>query len=252
MDKARVDKILGNGRVSPDEKGRLTTYYNAWIKAHKAYKDNPNAQTARDVEATYGVLVRLVEEIEARVFRSDRTYENRLAALEALRREGWKVGKSKLYKDCKDGLLKVQPDGSVLESELERYIRRARLERLDNMGEDKVAENIRLRKEKAAAEREEYQARIAAVKAAAAEGQYVLRDQVEHQLGARAAVFKSDGQNWIQSHAGEMVATVDGDPTKTADLVEMMLKGLEAWLDRYSQPLEFTVPGFDDEEAEAQ
>lgn len=250
MDKSRIEKILE--RCTPDEKVRVTAFYNASIEKLREYQADKSASALRDLEAADAALARLVGEIEARALRSDRVYENRLAALEALRREGWKVGKSKLYKDCKDGLLKVQPDGSVLESELERYIRRARLERLDNMGEDKVAENIRLRKEKAAAEREEYQARIAAVKAAAAEGQYVLRDQVEHQLGARAAVFKSDGQNWIQSHAGEMVATVDGDPTKTADLVEMMLKGLEAWLDRYSQPLEFTVPGFDDEEAEAQ
>jgi hypothetical protein len=250
VDKSRIEKILE--RCTPDEKVRVTAFYNASIEKLREYQADKSASALRDLEAADAALARLVGEIEARALQSDRVYENRLAALEALRREGWKVGKSKLYKDCKDGLLKVQPDGSVLESELERYIRRARLERLENMGEDKVAEDIRLRKEKAAAEREEYQARIAAVKAAAAEGQYVLRDQVEHQLGARAAVFKSDGQNWIQSHAGEMVATVDGDPTKTADLVEMMLKGLEAWLDRYSQPLEFTVPGFDDEEAETQ
>jgi hypothetical protein len=252
MDKPRIEKLLADPRVSPDEKLRVRAHWNASMKTLKALDTTPNATTQRDAEATEGALLRLVEDIEARVYRTEHVYENRLAALAALRREGWKIGKSKLYRDCKDGLLKVQSDGSVLESELEKYIRRARLERLESMGADKVSDDIRARKEKASAEREEYQARLAAVKAAAAEGMYVERAQVEHQLGARAAIFKSDGQNWIQSHAGEMVATVDGDHAKAADLVEMMLKGLEAWLDRYSQPLDFTVPGADDEEADAQ
>ena len=180
------------------------------------------------------------------------TIKNIPAMLAWLDDHGWKVSKSTLYAHKKDGRLRPNADGEFDAAEVEKYARRW-LERKDG-GPAPVTEidELRIRKERAATEREEYQARLAAVKAAAAEGQYVLRDQVEHQLGARAAVFKSDGQNWIQSHAGEMVATVDGDPTKTADLVEMMLKGLEAWLDRYSQPLEFTVPGFDDEEAETQ
>lgn len=170
-------------------------------------------------------------------------FKNIPALLAWLDEQGWKVSKSTLYAHKKDGRLRPNSEGEFDAAEVEKYARRW-LERKDGSPAPvNELDEIRARKERAAADREEYQARLAAVKAAVAEGRYVERGQVEHQLAARAAIFKSDGVNWVQANAGQIIAVVEGDPVKAPDLVEMMLKSLEAWLDRYSQPIEFSVPG---------
>ena len=170
------------------------------------------------------------------------TLKNIPEVLRHLDAQGWKVSKSSLYAHKKDGRLRPNDDGDFVVKDVDKYARRW-LERKDggNVPNDELDE-VKLRKERAAAAREEAQARTALVKAAAAEGRFVLRDQVEHHLAARAAIFKSDGVNWIQSNAGAIIEAVDGDASKTPDLVETMLKALEAWLDRYSQPVDFEVP----------
>lgn len=57
-------------------------------------------------------------------------YKDRRAAARALRVQGFKVGRSKFYEDCKQGLCQLEPGGTVSELSLRRYISRAGLKRL--------------------------------------------------------------------------------------------------------------------------
>lgn len=59
--------------------------------------------------------------------------KNRTKACQELKHRGFKIGKTKFYKDCHAGLCRVEPDGSILESALNDYINNplARLKKLD-------------------------------------------------------------------------------------------------------------------------
>jgi hypothetical protein len=56
----------------------------------------------------------------------------RAEALRRLQAEGYKIGKSKLYLDCRAGLLRLQPDRSILKSDLDSYCQA--LKRPDSWG----------------------------------------------------------------------------------------------------------------------
>jgi hypothetical protein len=95
MDKPRVEKILE--KCTPDEKIRVTTLYNGSLRALKAYQEQPTAANLKDWEAAEAALVRLVEEIEGRVYPSEPPLKNKLAAVACLQESGWKIKKTNLY-----------------------------------------------------------------------------------------------------------------------------------------------------------
>ena len=85
------------------------------------------------------------------------------------------------------------------------------------------------------------QARHWEVKTKILEDQYVDRDWAEMQLAARAMVLKSDMENFFRSRAPEIIAKCDGKQEFAPDVIEYLLTNLEAWLGRYSEPIEFEV-----------
>ena len=86
------------------------------------------------------------------------------------------------------------------------------------------------------------QARHWEVKTKILEDQFVDREWAEMQLAARAMVLKSDMENFFRSRAPEIIAKCDGKQEFAPDMIEYLLTNLEAWLGRYSQPIEFNVP----------
>ena len=86
------------------------------------------------------------------------------------------------------------------------------------------------------------QARHWEVKTKILEDQFVDREWAEMQLAARAMVLKSDMENFFRSRAPEIIAKCDGKQEFAPDVIEYLLTNLEAWLGRYSQPIEFNVP----------
>ena len=67
------------------------------------------------------------------------TYKNRITAVMELRHRGYKIGKSKFYKDCSHGLCRVESDGTITDQSLGEYIQNplANMKRLDQLEEDK-------------------------------------------------------------------------------------------------------------------
>ena len=86
------------------------------------------------------------------------------------------------------------------------------------------------------------QARHWEVKTKILEDQFVDREWAEMQLAARAMVLKSDMENFFRSRAPEIIVKCDGKQEFAPDVIEYLLTNLEAWLGRYSQPIEFNVP----------
>ena len=70
---------------------------------------------------------------------------NRKEAHKELQHRGYKIGKSKFYKDCSIGLCRLEADGSILESSLDEYIKNpiARVRRLGEVYEKRKAKEQR-------------------------------------------------------------------------------------------------------------
>ncbi len=231
MDKARIDKILENARLSPDEKGRLTTYYNAAVRAVNAYRAESNAATARDVEATEGMLVRLVEEIEARLYPAEPPLKNLTAAVQHLQEKGWKIKKSKVYADAKAGLLRVQPDRTVARADLDSYILRAGLEKTaaaDTGGqiERGQAERLELENEKLRKQVEKLEWELARDK-----GKYLLKEDVRVEVALKIAALEAGLKHWMRTGAADLVYAVGGEPAKARVLINLYEARLDELLD---------------------
>lgn len=93
----------------------------------KAVNDAQLAVTKNPSVKNLASLNRAMEMLDAATTEAPKepeaSYENRSEAAAVLQRQGYKIGKSKFYKDCKAGLCRMEADGSITESNLRRYIK---------------------------------------------------------------------------------------------------------------------------------
>lgn len=218
MDKSRIERLIAS--CAPDEKTRLTTLYNGSVKALRAYQEASTASALRDWEAAEAALEKAAAEAEGRGAAGGApAYRNRIEALAALQAEGWKVKKSKIYKDCKDGLLVVQADGTVRQSDLHSYVYRAGLEKAVAVGgeiERDQAEKVRLENKKLKAqieklvwERERDQKK------------YLLKEAVRTEQALKVAVVESRLKHFGRARAAEIIAAVGGDTGKARVFISL-------------------------------
>lgn len=150
---------------------------------------------------------------------------------------GWKISERKAYDDKR--LIKCQPDGSYLASDVDEYADRY-LKKLDGSSEgenglasEKLRKEIQIldEKQKQLSRRNEIDA-----------GKWLPRSRVEQMLAERAAFLCSDLETFIHNFAPRMVEMVGGDPEKLPEFTAFALAEKEKWLDRYSQPIPFMSP----------
>ncbi len=160
-----------------------------------------------------------------------------------LKDAGWKVTKSTVYRHRDQGRIGPQPNGLYLMVDVERYAHDF-LKRADVSGgsRSKVVQVEQREKKAAEARKVSAQADHWEIKTKILRGEYVERAVFERALARRAAVFKSDIENFIRNYAGEMIALVGGDATRAPDLIESWLEKSEQWLARYAEEREFELP----------
>ena len=72
-------------------------------------------------------------------------------------------------------------------------------------------------------------------------GAVVPRDQLEHELAGRIAIFRSDMENGMRQLAPEVVALCKGDEKLVPEVTEFLLDRAERWLGRYAEDREFEI-----------
>jgi len=170
--------------------------------------------------------------------------KNLLEVVEFLKAAGWKVSKSAVYRHRDQGKIGPQVDGTFLISEVERYARDW-LKMADGSGgrnKSRIEPVAQREKKQAEARKIAAQAEHWEIKTKILRGEYVERVAFERALARRAAVFKSDIENFIRNNSGEMIALAAGDATRAPDLIEFWLDKSEEWLTRYSENQEFELP----------
>ena len=169
-------------------------------------------------------------------------FKNLLEVLDYLKASQLQVSKSTLYRHREQGKIRAGADGCYAVRDVDKYARdflrpagaaRRRDKRIDYDQQSKQAADAR----KVAAQAEHWE-----IKTKILRGEYIERTAFERALARRAAVFKSDIENFIRTYCAEMISIVKGESIYLPDLTEFWLEQAEIWLGRYAEPEEFEIP----------
>ncbi len=246
---ADQDKIKKLIEVANDsDKARLVIFNTAVVNYLNRYKESENAdEIAPKLKRAEKELDDVVNDLWKK-YNQEKTeiLANVLAVVEYLTNTGYKIKKSKAYKDHKDGLLRPEKDGSFSKAAVDKYASLAQLKRLDGKGKDsldKIAEEkavVELEKAKEQRDFLRHKNKVAA-------GYFVPRDLFERELAQRGMIFKYDLDSLARSKAPEICRIVKGDSDLIPDLTEYLLNIFATFLHRYAADREFKVPAPDAE-----
>ena len=162
-------------------------------------------------------------------------------AAEFLREEGWKISKSTLQRHLKKGLIRPDlPNGAFSQKALRKYAGRhlvmqstlTKISDEDLQREKMEAEVLKLKE----------QGKLAKIQRMAKEGKYVLRESVDLESAAKAAVFKVILHGIALTRAGDFIQLVNGDEKKVGDLTRELSEAFDMALNEVaSSDREYTV-----------
>jgi len=166
-------------------------------------------------------------------------FKTRNAVLVHLNSAGYKVSRGKLYGDFEKKLIRMEPDGSVLEIEVRNYA----VNQLTDGYQDIQA----LKNEKEVEKLNEQIAKLR-FERKKEEGKYIPKKDFEAELAARAAVFDSGFRHAFNVKGRELIALVGGKPDKAADFLAALNQILDDQLTTYATTKVFQVMFLKDEE----
>ena len=209
--------------------------------AKRLVKDDPSS-------ANLSALQRATTMLENAMQNNDGPdiFKNVGEVLAYLQESGRKIEKTKLYDDINAGLLK-KTDRRFKRRDVDRYAAKLPLSTTPD-GRVKDAEDRQRRKDEAEIRIKEATAKREELKTAVMEGQYVLREQVDQELAARAMALHSGLKSQFEAAALELVTKVGGDPKKSRALVAALEEVLDAACNEYARTIEFEVILGDEED----
>ena len=147
-------------------------------------------------------------------------FKNKSAALRHLKDQGLKISQGKLYNDANAGLLKVQPNGSILENDLEHYARTC----IDVPPQVENDEDLLIQKTRLEVEKLQNQVRDQNCKYGIFIGQYIPRVEIEPMLANRLSVLEASLRHFVM----ELAEFVESD--RVSEFMAIADKGLSICL----------------------
>lgn len=225
-------------------------------KAMNAVKKSATVQNLKALEATKRAVANFQAQKTALERPDERPLKNLREVYAYLCEErGFKVSERKIYDDKR--LITIQLDGSYLVRDAEEYASQ-HLNKKDGSDDDSGAAALKSQKE---AELLDEKIKREKRRNAVETGKLILRSKVEQQLAARAAFLIADLETFAHSRLPEIAdRALDSStaPPELApwllelrakmgpELVTAFLDETRKWLDRYSQPIQFSAPIFSD------
>lgn len=170
--------------------------------------------------------------------KTDQVFKNPLAVVSYLRDNGWKIGKSALYKHVTEGRLRPNKDGSFSSRAVDKYAAMY-LKRADG-----TTPPIRKADETSGYEdlqRQKLEAEVKKTHAQAAHWEKRNRDLdaevdtlVDQRLAQQSIILKTDLRNFANSHAPDIIEIVEGNHGKISDLIAWLNERFENHLARYA------------------
>lgn len=212
--------------------------------ALKQLEKKPSAANISALERATMALARAKTAAEPEPAR----FKNRLEALEHLQQQGYKIKKSKLYQDVKAGILRVNMDGTVSMSQIQKYLDdpRSGLMRLamDRSGALYPSEDVEdLQKKKLYYETRIQEEKLKNMEFAREkeEGKHISRDDIELAFASRAATFEAGLKHAISRNANKWISLIGGSPTRVDELIDQMHQDMDDMLDEIANIDRLTI-----------
>jgi len=201
--------------IQASDETDLQALLTAKENAKRNMLDDPNQNNVAAFERAKKALeafTRPEGEPDQRVFR------HRIEALQHLQAQGYKIKKSKLYDDAKAGFLRMQPDGTVTEKDLERYVKRVGLEKPAEIA-DAQAGDLQAKKLALEISKLEEEYREKRRKNDILDGKFMPREKVYMEIAGRAVVFEAGLKHALDTRAAELLEALDAIAEKNHRLV---------------------------------
>ena len=241
-ERAAIEKLLAKSR-----KTDIPALLQAKEKAKQMLRTDPTV--APLLARLDSMLEKAEEKAMSTTEGTPEVFKSAGAVLRYLQEEcGRQIEKTKLYEDVRKGLLRKEekkyrkvdvdkyaaslprsttPDGRVADAE-------ARLAR---------KENAEIRIKEAQAAREEKRNEIM-------DGKYVLREEVDQELAAKAVALNMGLKSKVEAKALELVTKVGGKPKRARTLVQALEVLIDSACNEFAQPMEFEVNLYADDDGE--
>jgi hypothetical protein len=205
--------------------------FNGNVSGAAAYQKDASLSNLKSWQAAEAALDEFIGNLKNKT--DSAVFRNRVAVVEYLKRNNIRISKTKLYRDADTGKLRVQPDGSILLSDVELYTR-AYLTPKQKASMN--AEIEALQKEKLDLESQKLKEQIAKLvwdreKEA---GRYLLKSDFEMELAARAAVLQVTLHQMATTKAYDWIAVCQGNHVKVPDMAAMITSEIDSCLNDYA------------------
>ena len=152
------------------------------------------------------------------------------AVLLHLDQAGFRISRSKIYRDKEKGMIRVQPDNTVLETEVRAYA--ATLERKDgNIGD---LNDLHARKTAKEVESLDIKVKKQKFDFDVAQKLYIPKKDFEAELASRALVLESGFKHRINLRLPDIIGTVGGNVTQSPDLRDLLYGIVDEQLSAYA------------------
>jgi hypothetical protein len=156
--------------------------------------------------------------------------------------QGYKVSKSKIYRDAENGKITAQTDAAGNKSVSALAAWEYAEKHLEKTGVNKSdLKNLQSQKLMNAIKIQEIEHQRKSFDLEKEQGKYIPRADFESELAARAAVLESGFRHLFNVKAREWIAIVGGKPERTADFLAALNTGLDEQLNTYATTQVFQV-----------
>lgn len=222
--KDRVERL--KSEIGAAEQKKIDILFAATEELMALYGQDRSAANLKNWQAADDALERAISSLEQRHFAKEPDYPHLMAAVAALNADGYKVSKSKVYRDKSLGLIREEPDGTVRSSEVVAYVTRAGLEKKADVATGAV-DKMHALKTRKEIERLEAQTAKARFELEKEKGKYILKADAKTEFALKLGTVESVYKNIIRTRSADYIGTVGGDPGKAAMLTALLYADLD-------------------------
>ena len=218
----RFERLLS--LAGPEDAAEITVFRNALAENLKNYDAERTAQAKKNLDAARAALDEAINRLWIKYVPEDSRFKNLMEVVGYLRGKGYKIGKSKIYKDRNSGQIRVQPDGSVLQKDADAYSKTLQL-----LG-DPLRGLEAAQKKKAELEALRLQGQIATLEhdLNVKRDLYVFKEDAELERSENAAAIFIGISNGLIGRARALLEAAGGHPENLIEFIEAMKRELDA------------------------
>ena len=157
-----------------------------------------------------------------------------------LNAEGYKVSKSKIYRDADEGKITREPDGTVTVEAAHEYAK-MHLVKGDPFHTKEELKGLQAKKLKNAIRNQDIEYQRKKFDLEKERGRYIPREDFEAEMAARAAILDSGFRHLFNVKVKEWIALVEGNPDRQADFLTVLNQDLDEQLTTYATTQVFQV-----------